>query len=1156
MIPLSTHFDLGRDTTRIKDTRDAERQSLTAARLLERLFHSKRGQRWELQLLADEVGMGKTFVSLAVAYSVLQALGERGSPEDLGGCYRKVLIVTPHNQALFTKWGREVREFVRRCVLPEHQATARSWFEPVFIDRLDDLAVALRKPGGGASVIVAKTAIFGEQKLKHYDLKRRFTLGVVFRYWGNRFNVAARERLLKGAPSDWPNDPYALTALSDAERDLLPCSEDQALDALSRLDRPSSPDTQALLQKLYDTCQDVSTPYTRGRDELFKKVGSLLIGVYRAIAVELIRSDLPLVIVDEAHNWKNGPSDGTNGYAGFRQAIACRTRRMLLLTATPFQLRPQEILELLRISDDMHPGADAATSAACRERLREHRENVVRPVLLNAAHASRSFAKAWARLPPRIRSGELQAVWDSKPLVLAREQLRTVAREHGAATSSALEPLIGQVMRELDPQVRQLFREALRLYAFNCDLSEELGRLVIRHRRKTEHRLVRVGEEFQQEARVIAARPDRHVLHAAPGLDVRGDGELPHFLLMRCVNEMHRQQGKVRKSSLGTALTGCYSTLLESAEGRSLSNALGSSPLGKTYLDLLMGMVGAEQDPQHPKVRAVVERVIDAWHAGEKTLIFCFRNNTARRLRDILGERIAGELSARAQRCLGGEKSMRALRGRLTRRDGDLIVLGLDRVLWSQLWALRETQEARTEAHALRLTPEDIHELARLGLRYGIDLTEEDVDRVFLNRATEHVLARRLLKAGSARGRWLLLLQALAESSWVEGPYGLSARADTDGSGEDAASFDERGVHFTYRPRAEPEAADIRTLAAAIEARRDRARHSGRVSIFDAYVEAPSLWLGVDPMAVVEGPSASPVAELVHFLHDHLERITWNGESFDWEGRRRLLQALRRAVLRESVLVRLLPEREEREESRWGDLLVSAFFQPMKGQSESMAHRMGVFLEDISAASGELLDPTSARHVLLEATRLKDGTFVSLVHGETDQATRERAFAGFNTPLLPEVLICTSVGAEGIDLHRHCRHVIHYDLAWNPAVVEQRTGRVDRIGSKTFRERELAGPGEACFLEVSVPFLAGTYDERMFEELRLRAQMFEVLTGGEVSADNVEGRDDLEAAEGLEEGVRLAALPARMVEELRVRLHVWEDSVRTSTQGDARGEVA
>ena len=56
--------------------------------------------------------------------------------------------------------------------------------------------------------------------------------------------------------------------------------------------------------------------------------------------------------------------------------------------------------------------------------------------------------------------------------------------------------------------------------------------------------------------------------------------------------------------------------------------------------------------------------------------------------------------------------------------------------------------------------------------------------------------------------------------------------------------------------------------------------------------------------------------------------------------------------------------------------------------------------------------------------------FVALVKGG-DQAARERVFTGFNTPLLPEILVCTSVGAEGIDLHRHCRHVVHYDLAWN-----------------------------------------------------------------------------------------------------------------------------
>src|SRR5262249_5388970 len=156
---------------------------------------------------------------------------------------------------------------------------------------------------------------------------------------------------------------------------------------------------------------------------------------------------------------------------------------------------------------------------------------------------------------------------------------------------------------------------------------------------------------------------------------------------------------------------------------------------------------------------------------------------------------------------------------------------------------------------------------------------------------------------------------------------------------------------------------------------------------------------------------------------------------------------------------------------------------------------------------------------------------VALVGGEsgTRGEARNRVFQGFNSPLFPDILVCTSIGAEGIDLHRHCRHVIHYDLAWNPAVLEQRTGRVDRIGSKTFRERDEEQGAVGTFLEIGVPFLAGTYDERMFEELRLRAQTFEMLTGGDYAADHAEGNDEEKGAEGRERGMFLIPLPVEMV---------------------------
>jgi hypothetical protein len=255
-----------------------------------------------------------------------------------------------------------------------------------------------------------------------------------------------------------------------------------------------------------------------------------------------------------------------------------------------------------------------------------------------------------------------------------------------------------------------------------------------------------------------------------------------------------------------------------------------------------------------------------------------------------------------------------------------------------------------------------------------------------------------------------------------------------------------------------------------------------------------------------------------------------------------VFQALRRALMRESVLLRILPDREDKTDERQGETLVKRLYDPLAGQRESMADRLAIFAEDLRAAGGSVHTEGSPRHAMYDATRLRDTGFVALVDGSTDSDRRERVFAGFNSPLLPEVLVVTTVGQEGIDLHRHCRNVIHYDLAWNPAVLEQRTGRVDRLGSKTFRERaEAEADGSQAFLDVGVPYLAGTYDERMYEEIRVRAQTFEVLTGGDVTRDTLEGCDDADLAEGKEEGLAFPILPQEMVADLRVKLHVWSD---------------
>jgi superfamily II DNA/RNA helicase len=85
---------------------------------------------------------------------------------------------------------------------------------------------------------------------------------------------------------------------------------------------------------------------------------------------------------------------------------------------------------------------------------------------------------------------------------------------------------------------------------------------------------------------------------------------------------------------------------------------------------------------------------------------------------------------------------------------------------------------------------------------------------------------------------------------------------------------------------------------------------------------------------------------------------------------------------------------------------------------------------------------------------------------------RERLITVFNTPFAPDILLASSVMGEGIDLHQECRHVIHHDLDWNPSKLEQRTGRLGRIGALAEREQKN--------IEVYEPFLAGTHDEKMF----------------------------------------------------------------------------
>ena len=68
-----------------------------------------------------------------------------------------------------------------------------------------------------------------------------------------------------------------------------------------------------------------------------------------------------------------------------------------------------------------------------------------------------------------------------------------------------------------------------------------------------------------------------------------------------------------------------------------------------------------------------------------------------------------------------------------------------------------------------------------------------------------------------------------------------------------------------------------------------------------------------------------------------------------------------------------------------------------------------------------------------------------LMYGDTKD--RQNVIDQFRENSEIKVFLSSQVGTEGVDL-QFCNAIVNYDLPWNPMVVEQRIGRIDRIGQK------------------------------------------------------------------------------------------------------------
>ena len=129
------------------------------------------------------------------------------------------------------------------------------------------------------------------------------------------------------------------------------------------------------------------------------------------------------------------------------------------------------------------------------------------------------------------------------------------------------------------------------------------------------------------------------------------------------------------------------------------------------------------------------------------------------------------------------------------------------------------------------------------------------------------------------------------------------------------------------------------------------------------------------------------------------------------------------------------------------------------------------YLRELLAAAGSSVMCFSGRGGEI---RNSDGTWTPISRDEVKRRFKEGR---------SEVLVCTDAAAEGLNF-QFCGALVNYDMPWNPMRVEQRIGRIDRLGQR--------------FSDIRIINLhyEDTVEADVYRALRSRISIFEKVVGG------------------------------------------------------------
>lgn len=154
------------------------------------------------------------------------------------------------------------------------------------------------------------------------------------------------------------------------------------------------------------------------------------------------------------------------------------------------------------------------------------------------------------------------------------------------------------------------------------------------------------------------------------------------------------------------------------------------------------------------------------------------------------------------------------------------------------------------------------------------------------------------------------------------------------------------------------------------------------------------------------------------------------------------------------------------------------------------------------------------------------GLKVGIINGSSGQRNQDTIARFRADPPEIRVIVSTEAGSEGVNL-QVANVLVNFDLPWNPMIVEQRIGRIQRLGSNHKN------------VVIYNVMLAGTFEEYIVGRLMTKLQMATDAIGDIESLLEASGVGDSDDGEGFDEKIRelvMAALAGKDVKAAAERI--------------------